>query len=385
MRLSTTHRLAGLDASRTLAILGMFAAHIFPLYRADPAGTPHATAAGLLASGRASALFMVLAGVSLGLFAAGLKRRGYTPGALAAVILRRAAVIAVLGMLLGPANERIANILVHYGLLFAVLSAALFLPSRVLGPLALVWLAGTPFAWRLLAARPSADSLGHNPSFSDLLDPGLLFEDLTVTGYYPLLVWCGFGLLGLWISRFNLTALRPRWWLLISGAVIAAASLTVGWAVFTSAAGDISSIAGVAPDDGPVAALTGRSATGSLDDFVIDPRYVWLPAPHSTSLIATVHAAACAVAVLGLFLLVADRLGFIGRLLAAAGRAPLTLYAGHLVVLPLLQEVFEPATCWWILCVVVLGTAIILERTGRSAPLEAGVRYLSGSSKEPHH
>lgn len=90
------------------------------------------------------------------------------------------------------------------------------------------------------------------------------------------------------------------------------------------------------------------------------------------------HAAACAVAVLGIFLLLTDRLGYVGQLIAAAGRAPLTLYAGHLILLPILQLFFRPTTCWWILCAVVLLTALTLARTGRSAPLEDGVRYLSG-------
>lgn len=379
MRLSTTGRLSGLDAARTTAILGMFAAHVFPLYHQDPlVGGSVPTVTGWLAAGRASALFMVLAGVSLGLFCRSLQRRGLTRLQVTTVILRRALVIAALGMLLGPANERIANILVHYGLLFAVLAAAVFLPARILGPAAVLWLALTPVAWRPLAALLEPKVLGHNPTFVDLAHPVLLLQDLVVTGYYPLLVWCGFGLLGLWLSRFALGQPRTAWWFFAGGTAIAAATFAAGWFAAQRFLGELASTSGMSRRDASTALLTGRSAGGNLDAFLGDPRYLWLPTPHSTSPVASVHAAACAVAVLGIFLLLTDRLGYVGQLIAAAGRAPLTLYAGHLILLPILQLFFRPTTCWWILCATVLLTALTLARTGRSAPLEAGVRYLSG-------
>ena len=378
--MSTTSRLTGLDAARAAAILGMFAAHVFPLYQ-DRAGQLGPTATGLVASGRASVLFMVLAGVSLGLFSRSLQRRGLGPGQRVAVVLRRAAVITVLGMLIGPANERIANILVHYGLLFAVLSAAMFLSTRVLLPLAVAWLVLAPMLWRPLAGRWLPDSLGHNPTFADVRTPGLLLNDLTVSGYYPLLVWCGFGLLGLGLSRLNLARPGVAGWLLGGGGVAAGLSYLLGWAVSGPLASQIARGAGWSTEAATLALQVGRAPGGSLDSFLADGRYLWLPAPHSTSLLATVHAAGCAVALLGLLLLVTDRLGYVGRLLAAAGRAPLTLYAGHLILLPLLQEVASPWPIWWVLCAIVLLTAIILERSGRSAPLEAGVGYLSGARR----
>lgn len=379
MRISTTGRLTGLDAARTLAILGMFAAHIFPLYVRDEQGQLQATATGLLASGRASVLFMVLAGVSLGLFTRSLERRGMGSRQRILVILRRAAIITVLGMLIGPINEGIANILVHYGLLFAVLSVVVFLPFRALAPLAVVWLVVTPILWRPLAYSWQENTLGHNPSFLDFTTPGLLLIDLTVTGFYPLLVWCGYGLLGLSLSRLNLGKALTAGWLLAIGTLVATGSQLVGWAISGPLALQISRATGWTRDAVSVAMETGRAPGGNIDSMLFTNQYLWLPAPHSTSLINTLHTAGCAVAVLGLLLLLTDRLGYFGGLLAAAGRAPLTLYAGHLVLLPILKDFAEPWTIWWSLCTIVLVTAIILKHTGRSAPLEAGVSYLSGA------
>lgn len=379
MLMSTTSRLAGLDAARTLAILGMFAAHIFPLYLTNESGELQATTTGLVASSRASVLFMVLAGVSLGLFASGLQRRGMGTAQRILVILRRALVIAVLGMLIGPFNEGIANILVHYGVLFALLSVAVLLPTKALAPLAGLWLVATPVCWRPLADRWQDQTLGHNPSFLDLQDPILLFMDLSISGYYPLLVWCGYGLLGLSLSRLPLHRATTAGWLLAGGALLAVATQLIGWALTGPLLTQIARATGWSTEAASVAMQAGRAPGGNIDSLLSSTFYLWLPAPHSTSLINTLHTAGCAVALLGLCLLVTDRLGYLGGLVAAAGRAPLTLYTGHLILLPILQSFASEWTIWWVLCVLVALTAVVLKRTGRSAPLEAGVKYLSGA------
>jgi len=64
----TSTRLAGVDVARGLALLGMAAVHIFPEQSADGGLHP----AYVVAAGRASALFAVLAGVGLAL----LRRSG---------------------------------------------------------------------------------------------------------------------------------------------------------------------------------------------------------------------------------------------------------------------------------------------------------------------
>src|SRR6478672_13564809 len=58
-------RLRGIDAARGLALLGMMATHVLPTFGSDAQLTP--TWVGLVFSGRAAALFAVLAGVGLAL------------------------------------------------------------------------------------------------------------------------------------------------------------------------------------------------------------------------------------------------------------------------------------------------------------------------------
>ncbi|WP_404290113.1 heparan-alpha-glucosaminide N-acetyltransferase domain-containing protein [Glutamicibacter arilaitensis] len=370
-------RLPGLDAARALAILGMFAAHIFDLFARDETGSLQPTLTGATANGRSSVLFMVLAGVSLTLFARSLARKSMDRRSSAMVLLRRAGIIAALGMLIGPANESIANILVHYGLLFLVLIPTLYVPAKVLWALAAIWLLATPLIWRPLAASDAAQSLGHNPTFTDLVHPGLLLEDLLVTGYYPLLIWIGYGLLGVAVGKLRLTNRGTVAWLAAGSVIVAALCLLIGWLKILPWADGISAVTGVPRSQLFTALVTGRSPSGNLDPFLTQSAYIWLPTAHSGSLIFTIHAAACAVAVLAILLFLIPYLGYIGSLIATAGRAPLTLYLGHLILLPMLQLGLSQWAQWWVLCVLMLLTALILHHTRKAGPMEAGVRYLS--------
>lgn len=372
-----SRRLTGLDATRALAILGMFAAHIFDLFALDNSGILSPTFTGATANGRASVLFMVLAGVSLTLFARSLQRKGLSRKASVGVLVRRALVIAVLGLLIGPVNESIANILVHYGLLFLLLIPALYLPARALWVLSVFWLVIAPLAWRPLAAAEAAQSLGHNPTFTDFAHPGLLLADLLVTGYYPLLIWIGFGLLGVAVGKLPLSQKKTVAWMGAGAVVLAALSLLIGWLKILPWITAVGTVAGIPRSQIFTAMVTGRSPSGNLDRFLSESSYIWLPTAHSGSMIFTIHAAACALALLAMLLLVTPHLGYAGALLAAAGRAPLTLYIGHLVLLPLLQVGLSAWVQWWTLCVLMLLAALILHHSGKAGPLEAGVRYLS--------
>ncbi|WP_417367438.1 heparan-alpha-glucosaminide N-acetyltransferase domain-containing protein [Glutamicibacter arilaitensis] len=135
----SSRRLLGVDAARLVAILGMFAAHIFPLYETSgiPAYSP--TFTGTFASGRASVLFMVLAGLSLTLLSTSLARKRFSHPKVYSVLVLRALIIAVLGMAIGSINEGIAIILVHYGLLFLLLPLVLKLPRITIWVVSALW------------------------------------------------------------------------------------------------------------------------------------------------------------------------------------------------------------------------------------------------------
>lgn len=373
------NRLSGVDAARLLAVLGMFAAHIFPLFERAADGAYFPTITGVLASGRASVLFMVLAGLSLTLLVESLRRRGYSHAKVYSILGRRALLIAVLGMIIGPANEGVAVILVHYGLLFLLLLLALRVPRITLWVVSAVWLMIMPILWRPLAFAWAGESLHHNPTFLDLLTPRLLFTDLFVTGYYPLMVWIGYALLGLAVGRLALALPQTAVRLLVGGGIIAVLSYGAGWLLTIGQISNIASAVGIEANNVLALVSTGHLPRFTLDPFMGDSGYLWLPTGHSNSLINVLHSASFALALIGLMQLLIPRLGALGRCLAGAGRAPLTLYAGHLIFLPWLQVFLEPATIWWILCGTTAALGLWLGFTRHSGPLEYLVKFLSGA------
>ena len=294
----------------------------------------------------------------------------------------RALIIAVLGFAIGPANESIAVILVHYGLLFALLPLALKLPAKALWPLAIGWLAAAPLLWRPLAHAWAGQSLHHNPNVLDLLHPALLLKDLAVTGYYPLMIWLGYGLLGAALGRLELQRPRTAGLMAGIGGGIAALTLAAGWLASTAQSQRIAQLAGISHSEVPALLATGRLPEANLDPLLGESFFYWLPTGHSDSLLATLHAAACAVMFLGLLNLLIPRLPVAGKILAGAGRAPLTLYAGHLIALPLMKTSMDPAAIWWTLCAATLACGLLLGLTKLSGPLEYLVRVLSGADQK---
>ena len=119
---SRTGRILGVDAARAIALVGMFATHILPLHDADDVPT----LTGLLADGRSSALFAVLAGVGVALSTGGPRRprdaRAHLAAAAALVV--RGLLVGLLGLWLIDFDAPVAVILPYYGLLFVVAAVA---------------------------------------------------------------------------------------------------------------------------------------------------------------------------------------------------------------------------------------------------------------------
>ncbi|GAA1390126.1 heparan-alpha-glucosaminide N-acetyltransferase domain-containing protein [Luteococcus peritonei] len=117
-RLAAPGRLAGVDLARGLAVLGMFAAHLLDLPELDwnrPATLPG------LATGHASVLFALLAGVSLALVGTASRTDRGNRLRLAC----RALVIWALGLAVVGTGVPVEVILPAYGLLFLVATGLL--------------------------------------------------------------------------------------------------------------------------------------------------------------------------------------------------------------------------------------------------------------------
>ncbi|MET4095623.1 heparan-alpha-glucosaminide N-acetyltransferase domain-containing protein [Arthrobacter sp. UYCu712] len=343
-------RLAGIDAARGLALLGMMATHVLPTFEPDAQLTP--TWVGLVFSGRASALFAVLAGIGLAL-STGKQQPLQGPDLWAARrgIALRALVVGAVGLSLGGLEVNIAIILVHYAVLFLCVLPFLGLGVKRLLPLAAAWIVVAPvlaFLLRpwLLAATPPLH-LGHNPGWDDLGTPAALLGDLFLTGYYPVFQWIAYLLIGLAIGRMALTAAAVPALLLAGGAMVAILAKWASVLMMEDWGGRRALEEQLADPSYPLANLLQVNVAGVEQSG----SWWWLAtsAPHSGSTLDLLHTSGVAAAVVGACLL-------LGRLaewveldlllpLRGAGALTLSLYTAHLCVMASLYQ--KPLPSGW--------------------------------------
>lgn len=172
----------------------MFIAHTYP----------RAGETELLVDGRSAILFATLAGVSLGLLTGGehperssrmVARRG---------VAVRAAFLFLLGIGLSLLPSHIAIILDYYGVMFALMIPALFLPRMALGVIAGLLAVAAP----LVAAGAAA---------GEYSDWGEVAVQYLLVGRYPALVWLPFLLVGLLCTRSGLSRPATQRWMVLGG------------------------------------------------------------------------------------------------------------------------------------------------------------------------
>ena len=309
-------RLVGLDVARCLALLGMVATHI--LASRTPAGEE--SLSHLVAGGRASALFAVLAGVTLALASGGRtpvrgRARGVAVGGLAA----RAVLIALLGLWLGELDSGIAVILTYYGVLFLLGLPFLALRARSLAVLAGVWLVVAPLVSHWLRPSLPPPQLD-NPVLDQLAQPWPLASELLVTGFYPVLTWLAYLLAGMAVGRSDLARRAVQGGLLAVGLVLAAGAALLSDVLTETRFSD---------------RTLDEVRTGSYGTTPTGSRAEWLlvSAPHSGTPFDLAQTTGSALAVIGLCLLV---LGVLpqpaARVVAVtfgAGTMTLSLYSLH--------------------------------------------------------
>lgn len=330
-------RLRGIDAARGLALLGMMATHLLPTFESNSSLTP--TWIGLTFSGRAAALFAVLAGVGLALSTG--KNRPLEGAELSAArrgVGLRALVIAAVGLTLGGLDVNVAIILVHYAVLFLCVLPFLGLGVKRLCAWAAGWILGSPVLayllrpW-LLAPEPPL-RLGHNPAWEDLGTPSRLLADLFLTGYYPVLQWLSYLLVGLAIGRLVLTKALVPALLLVGGTVVAVAAKSLGVAAMEDWGGRAALEKVLNSPGYPLGSVLQVNLAGLPQEG----SWWWLAsaAPHSGTPLDLLHTSAVAAAVIGACLLLGRLAEWVDLDLLLPLRGPgamtLTLYAVHVWV-----------------------------------------------------
>lgn len=336
-------RIAGIDGARALAILGMVAVHVGPTNADGLLGRLYT-----LPHGRASILFVLIAGVGISLLASSAHR---TLAETRLTLAWRAALLLPLGLALQELEHGAHVILQDYALLFVLAIALLALGSRwllalagasaLLGPLIFVHGQVTAPATYARAGTALTDP------------PGEILHGLVLSGPYPLVTWAAPFLLGMWIGRQDLGSAHVRKALVVGGTAVAVAAMAAS-RLLSSALG-----------------VSGESV--GYDHLVT-------AGPHSQMPLWIVGGTGVAALVLGLSLLALDRAEGPLRPLVAAGQLALTVYVGHLLALHWAPDALksqELGAALWLLAgftAVILVFAAGWRAAFKRGPLEWGLQ-----------
>ncbi len=327
-------RLVGVDIARCLALVGMMATHILPSEiggtQGGAGGSPGEVAmAHQIAAGRASALFAVLAGLSL-VLVAGTRQplRGRALVGMTAGTVARSGVIGLIGLLLGGLDSGIAVILVYYAALFVVAVPLLALRTHWLAVLGVAWMLAGPVLSHLWRQHLPISTYAV-PSPDSFEQPLTTLRELMVTGYYPVVTWVPFVLLGMVVGRLDLRSTRTAG--LLAGVGLMA--VVVAWQVSDAL------IASQAVRAELVRTFEGAGWRGSLEATLGhgiygvtptgSPWWLAVRAPHSGTPFDLLMTSGSALAVLGCCLLLGRLLPRVLSVVFGAGAMTLTLYTLH--------------------------------------------------------
>lgn len=295
-----SQRLHGLDAARAIAIMGMIAVNVGP--RKENGDTDLAVVIYDLPHGRASILFMILAGVGMSL----MTRRTRNTGAPLPwkTIVWRALLLIFSGLALQLLNHDVSVILTYYGVLFFSCLPLLRAPTWLVTLLAGITLILGPILWLLLQQQTATTFDFMAPSLSDPL--WTILHATLLTGAYPVLIWFAPLLFGIVLGRLNLADRRVQ-------------NRLIGWGALSMlVAFGLSAVLMV---------FQGRPQPGFGWNQLISTE------AHSMMPLWLISGIGIAVLIIGLLLRtetwVSRRLSW----LVSAGRLSLTIYVAHLFVL----------------------------------------------------
>jgi uncharacterized membrane protein len=370
LRQSTSARVVGIDVARCLALLGMMAAHMLPDDRWQ-----HEVSAG-----RASALFAVLAGVSLALMTGGDRRhRGPRLVAGALGLEARAIIIAGIGLWLGTLDTNVAVILTYYGVLFILGLPFLGLSARGLATLAGLWCIAAPVLSHLLR-QLVADTGPIVPTTSDLEQVWPLVTNLTLTGYYPAFPWLAYLFAGMALGRLDLRREATAVWVAVTGAALTVAAKVASAALLAT---DAARAALTASPDTSGATWTEVRASLDRSYYGTTPEDTawWLAVaePHTGTPFDLAHTTGTALLVVGLAILATRWATRAWAIVFGAGAMTLTLYSAHVVMLTPDVPPPDGPQYYRTQVFIVLGIGAAFAAARLRGPLELLVRLVSGT------
>ncbi|MCF6437134.1 DUF418 domain-containing protein [Pseudoalteromonas sp. MMG022] len=188
-------RLVGIDVARALALFGMVIVN-FKLVMGVQEGDSALYYITSLIEGRASALFVILAGVGLSFMATHDAQTRRLP-LVRWQIFKRAIVLFAIGLAYTPIWP--ADILHFYGLYFVVAACVITFSNR-----SLLWVcAGLIVGFVLLLSLLNYEQGWHWDTlvYKDMWSWQGMFRHLFFNGFHPVLPWAAFLVFGIWLAR----------------------------------------------------------------------------------------------------------------------------------------------------------------------------------------
>jgi uncharacterized protein len=354
-------RIEGFDLARALAFLGMVFVNFRVALANDEEVDSWLSWIDTRLDGRASATFVILAGVGVSLMSR-RARETADAEALASVrrtLYRRAAFLFVVGLLYWSIWP--ADILHYYGVFLAVGALLLTVPERYLMGLAMTLV--LLFALALVfGADYNARWDWNTLTYHGFWTPRGFARNLIFNGFHPVIPWLAFFLLGMWLGRRDLRSRDVQRRLLRTGLVVAIAAEGVSRPL----------VAAATPE------LGAEDAAAVFGTSPMPPMPLYMLAASGTSIVVIVLCVRLAEAYSGSRWLAP---------LVATGQLALTLYIAHVVIgLGMLEQlglahgrrsVAFSAVWAAVFCVVALGCSYLWRRRFDRGPLEIVMRRMA--------
>lgn len=201
-----SNRIYGFDFARALAIIGMILVNFKTvMFTGEPDGMAYYVIEFL--SGKAAALFVVLAGVGLTLmYKSAVTKSNNALAKTRKILLRRSLFLFVVGMsyyFIWP-----ADILHYYGVFIAV--GVLFLGATrkvlIISSIVLIFL----FVGMCAIFNYEKGWNWYNLTYTGFFTINGFFRNMFFNGFHPVIPWLAFLLTGIWVGRINLQIKEVR-------------------------------------------------------------------------------------------------------------------------------------------------------------------------------
>ncbi|TXE15332.1 DUF418 domain-containing protein [Psychroserpens burtonensis] len=201
-----TQRILGYDFARGLAIIGMIFVNFKTVMVAETDAYLYQLVA--LLSGKAAALFVVLAGVGMTLMYRKAKNDAGKIRKAKIILLKRAAFLFIVG--LSYYSIWPADILHYYGLYVPI--GVLFLSVSRKWLLIISFLLIIAYSASVLFFNYDTGWDWNTLEYTDFFTVNGFFRNLFLNGFHPVFPWIAFLLTGIWIGKlnFNNTKIRKR-------------------------------------------------------------------------------------------------------------------------------------------------------------------------------